>query len=78
MRKNKDLFVLDTPPRTDTILRTCLIASDYFIISLKPEPYSSIGVPDVFAPIKAISRSYRMRKNKDLFVLGGIVGDIGT
>ncbi len=54
------------------------MASDYFIISLKPEPYSSIGVPDVCAPIKAISRTYRMRKNKDLFVLGGIVGDIGT
>ena len=73
-----DFIIIDTPPRTDTILRTCLMASDYFIISLKPEPYSSIGVPDVFAPIKAISRSYRMRKNKDLFVLGGIVGDIGT
>lgn len=73
-----DFIIIDTPPRTDTILRTCLMASDYFIISLKPEPYSSIGVPDVFAPIKGISRSYRMRKNKDLFVLGGIVGDIGT
>lgn len=73
-----DFIIIDTPPRTDTILRTCLMASDYFIISLKPEPYSSIGVPDVFAPIKTISRSYRMRKNKDLFVLGGIVGDIGS
>ena len=78
VRDDYDFIIIDTPPRTDTILRTCLMASDYFIISLKPEPYSSIGVPDVFAPIKAISRAYRMRKNKDLFVLGGIVGDIGS
>mgnify|MGYP003608288108 FL=1 len=78
VKDDYDFIIIDTPPRTDTILRTCLMASDYFIISLKPEPYSSIGVPDVFAPIKAISRAYRMRKSKELFVLGGIVGDIGT
>ena len=78
IKRDYDFIIIDTPPRTDTILKTALMACDYFIISLKPEPYSSLGVPDILKPIKDIRRAYKSKKKKELFIAGAIMADLGT
>lgn len=71
-----DFILIDTEPHIDTSLKMSLMASDYIIISLKADPYSAKGIASIFKPIKKMSRAYKQLKNKDITVLGGIIGDV--
>lgn len=69
-----DFILIDLPPRTDVILRTAMIASDYFIISLNPQPFAKMGMPNILNPIKKYEPIYKQEKGKDFKILGGVVG----
>ncbi len=69
-----DFVLIDLPPRTDVILRTAMIASDYFIISLNPQPFAKMGMPNILNPIRKYEPIYKQEKGKDFKILGGVVG----
>lgn len=69
-----DFILIDLPPRTDVILRTAMIASDYFIISLNPQPFAKMGMPNILNPIKKYEPIYKQEKGKAFKILGGVVG----
>jgi chromosome partitioning protein len=77
VRDEYDFIIIDTPPRTGTILNISLMASDYFIVALHPEPFASLGVADIISPVNKIQRAYQKRKNTYLHILGAIVAKVG-
>ena len=74
IKDDYDFILIDLPPRTDVILRTALIASDYFIISLNAQPFARLGMPNILNPIRKYENIYKQEKGKDFVILGGIVG----
>lgn len=74
VKNEYDFILIDLPPRTDVILRTAMIASDYFIISLNPQPFAKMGMPNILNPIRKYEPIYRQEKGKDFKILGGVVG----
>jgi cellulose biosynthesis protein BcsQ len=52
IKDDYDFILIDLPPRTDVILRTAMIASDYFIISLNAQPFARLGMPNILNPIR--------------------------
>lgn len=73
IKDDYDFILIDLPPRTDIVLRMAMMASDYFIISLNPQPFAKIGMPNILNPIKKYEYIYRQEKGKDFKILGGIV-----
>jgi cellulose biosynthesis protein BcsQ len=74
VKSDYDFILIDLPPRTDVILRTAMMASDYFIISLNPQPFAKMGMPNILNPIKKYEHIYKQEKGKNFKILGGIVG----
>ena len=74
IKSDYDFILIDLPPRTDVILRTAMMASDYFIISLNPQPFAKMGMPNILNPIKKYEHIYKQEKGKNFKILGGIVG----
>lgn len=74
VKNNYDFIIIDLPPRTDVILRTAMMASDYFIISLNPQPFAKMGMPNILNPIRKYEHVYKQEKGKNFKILGGIVG----
>ena len=74
IKDDYDFILIDLPPRTDVILRTAMIASDYFIISLNAQPFARLGMPNILNPIRKYENIYKQEKGKDFVILGGIVG----
>ena len=74
IKDHYDFILNDIPPRTDVILRTAMIASDYFIISLNAQPFARLGMPNILNPIRKYENIYKQEKGKDFVILGGIVG----
>jgi len=73
IKADYDFILIDLPPRTDVILRAAMMASDYFIISLNPQPFAKMGMPNILKPIQKYENVYKQEKGKDFKVLGGIV-----
>lgn len=74
VKNDYDFIFIDLPPRTDIILRAAMMASDYFILSLNPQPFAKMGVPYILNPIEKFRNVYKKEKGKDYKILGGIVG----
>ena len=74
VKSDYDFILIDLPPRTDVILRTAMMASDYFIISLNPQPFAKMGMPNILNPIKKYEHIYKQEKGRNFKILGGIVG----
>lgn len=75
IKDDYDFILIDLPPRADFILRTAIMASDYFIISLIPKEFAKIGMQHILNPIKKYEQIYKIEKKKDFKILGAIVGD---
>ncbi|PHR71099.1 MAG: hypothetical protein COA66_10280 [Arcobacter sp.] len=73
IKNDYDFILIDLPPRTDVILRTSMIASDYFLVSLNTQPFAKMGMPNILNPINKYKHVYKQEKNKDFIILGGIV-----
>ena len=74
IKNDYDFILIDLPPRTDVILRTAMIASDYFVISLNAQPFAKMGMPNILNPMKKYEHVYKQEKSKDFVILGGVVG----
>lgn len=74
VKNDYDFIFIDLPPRTDIILRTAMMASDYFLIALSPQPFAKMGMPYILNPIEKFKPIYKKEKGKEFKILGGIVG----
>ncbi|MDH4652177.1 ParA family protein [Pseudomonas sp. BN606] len=55
-----DYVIIDTPPTPSTWMTSALIASDYYIIPVKPDPLSLIGIDLLRTIIERRKRSYSL------------------
>lgn len=58
--QNLDFVIIDTPPTPSIWMSSALIASDYYIIALKPEPLSTTGVDLLEGLIKNQKENYQL------------------
>lgn len=56
-----DYAVIDTPPTPSVWMTSALIASDYFVIPVKPDPLSLIGIDLLWSIIERRRKSYGLK-----------------
>lgn len=56
-----DYAIIDTPPTPSVWMTSALIASDYFVIPVKPDPLSLIGIDLLRTIIERRRKSYGLR-----------------
>lgn len=56
-----DYAIIDTPPTPSMWMTSALIASDYFVIPVKPDPLSLIGIDLLRAIIERRRKSYGLK-----------------
>jgi len=63
LRKNDnyDVVVIDTPPTPSAWMSAALIASDFYIVPLKPEPLSATGIDLLKSVIKKRKKNYGLK-----------------
>jgi chromosome partitioning protein len=64
-----DFIIIDTPPTPSPWMFSALIASDYYIVPVKPEPLSRTGVDLLKGVIERISKNY----GKDIKCIGVVL-----
>jgi len=56
-----DFVIIDTPPTPSMWMTSALIASDYFVIPVKPDPLSLIGIDLLRSIIERRRKSYNLK-----------------
>ena len=56
-----DYVIIDTPPTPSVWMTSALIASDYYVIPVKPDPLSLIGIDLLRTIIERRRRSYGLK-----------------
>lgn len=56
-----DYAIIDTPPTPSVWMTSALIASDYFVIPVKPDPLSLIGIDLLWSIIDRRKRTYDLK-----------------
>jgi chromosome partitioning protein len=56
-----DYAIIDTPPTPSVWMTSALIASDYFVIPVKPDPLSLIGIDLLWSIIERRRKSYGLK-----------------
>lgn len=77
MVKNEyDFILIDTAPSISTPMTIAALATDYFLLSYRPEDKAYAGVPMLLAKLKEeIEPVYKMHKKGIIKVIGGIITD---
>lgn len=79
VKDNYDFIIIDTPPSIGTPLSIAALATDYFILSYRPEDKAIAGVPMLLSKLKEeLEPVYKMNKNKNISILGGIITDFDS
>jgi chromosome partitioning protein len=62
LRENSpvDYVIIDTPPTPSAWMSSALIASDYYVVPVKPEPLSATGIDLLRAVVKRIEENYAL------------------
>jgi chromosome partitioning protein len=58
--KQYDLVIIDTPPTPSTWMSAALIASDYYLVPVKPEPLSLTGIDLLRNVINRVKENYTL------------------
>ena len=56
-----DLVIIDTPPTPSAWMSSALIASDAFLVPVKPEPLSATGIDLLRSVINRVSKNYSLK-----------------
>ncbi len=56
-----DIVIIDTPPTPSAWMASALIASDYFLVPVKPEPLSVTGIDLLMSVVKQITENHALR-----------------
>ena len=79
VKKEYDFIVIDTAPSISTPMTISALATDYFVLSYRPEDKSYSGVPMLMAKLKEeIDPVYKAHKNKSIKIIGGIITDFDS
>ena len=74
---NFDYVIIDTPPTPSVWMSSALIASDYYLIPVKPDPLSYTGIDLLEGIVKKRKRSFNLKikcmADKNTFVYRGAV-----
>jgi chromosome partitioning protein len=62
LRKNNafDFVIIDTPPTPSVWMASALIASDHYLVPVKPEPLSTTGIDLLRAVVSKVSENYAL------------------
>lgn len=55
-----DYVIIDTPPTPSAWMSSALIASDYYVVPVKPEPLSATGVDLLRAVVSRVQENYAL------------------
>ncbi len=63
LRKNADfdLVIIDTPPTPSVWMSSALIASEYYLVPVKPEPLSATGIDLLRTVVGKIQENYNLQ-----------------
>lgn len=63
LRSNSDyhMIIIDTPPTPSAWMSSALIASDYYLIPVKPEPLSATGIDLLKAVVDRVKTNYDLK-----------------
>jgi chromosome partitioning protein len=61
MKDRYDLAIIDTPPTPSAWMMSALIASDGYIVPVKPEPLSRIGIDLLHGIVERCSENYGLK-----------------
>lgn len=75
VRDEYDFVIIDTAPTISTPLIIAAMATDYFILSYRPEDKAIQGVPMIISKLKELENPYYMHKKKDIKIIGAIITD---
>lgn len=56
--KAYDVVVVDTPPTPSTFMNSALLASDYYLVPVRPEPLSRVGIDLLRGVIDRVTENY--------------------
>jgi chromosome partitioning protein len=67
--ENYDYVIIDTPPTPSHFMNSALLASDYYLVPVKPEPLSRVGIDLLRGVIGRVSENQGL----DLTCLGVVI-----
>lgn len=74
-----DFVVIDTPPNDMNALTSITMATDYFLLSYRPEDKAVEGVGMIFSILKEkLQNAYKIHKKTDIKIIGGIMSDFNS
>ena len=56
-----DVVIIDTPPTPSAWMSSALIASDYYLVPVKPEPLSATGIDLLRSVIARVTKNYGLK-----------------
>jgi len=56
-----DVVIVDTPPTPSAWMSSALIASDYYLVPVKPEPLSATGIDLLRSIISRVTKNYGLK-----------------
>ncbi|MFM5638695.1 ParA family protein [Aeromonas veronii] len=56
-----DVVIIDTPPTPSAWMSSSLIASDYYLVPVKPEPLSATGIDLLRSVISRVTKNYSLK-----------------
>jgi len=56
-----DVVIIDTPPTPSAWMSSALIASDYYLVPVKPEPLSATGIDLLRSVIARVTKNYALK-----------------
>ncbi|PKD40453.1 chromosome partitioning protein [Methylomonas sp. Kb3] len=56
-----DVVIIDTPPTPSAWMSSALIASDYYLVPVKPEPLSATGIDLLRSVISRVTKNYGLK-----------------
>lgn len=59
--KQYDVVIIDTPPTPSAWMSSALIASDYYLVPVKPEPLSATGIDLLRSVIARVTKNYALK-----------------
>ena len=74
-KENYDIVLIDCPPSFNIVTRNALVASDYYMVPIKLDYLSTLGLNELNKHIEELRRDYNYNiENKDEYMKSKLIG----
>ena len=74
-KENYDIVLIDCPPSFNIVTRNALVASDYYMVPIKLDYLSTLGLDELNAHIEELRRDYNSNiEDKDEYMKSKLIG----